>query len=521
MKLVNRLSFAFCFIFLLIGCQTEQQRHIKTLVQKIKYKNTASVPEIENELVQLGIESVPYLIEALEIKKINHQIEKILVEIGNNSVTDLILALQHRNPLVRRRAARTLSKIGLNAQPTLIQLLVHEDSAVQCHAIWALGKLKRKSRNVILALIKSLRDKNENVRSASALVLARLGSGQCVPDLVEKLNDEDNRVRSNSAYALGCIGNKSADAIFPLLKLLNDKEPIVRLSASQALEKIGIYAMPILIKELQNEDLMISGMTASILLRIGSSEAISAVSQMLPNLILMLKMPGIRPSLEKVIDRLGEEVVPHLIVLLKDSNAEVRLSVTKIIGQMGSKAQEGIPALIDCFQDQKWEVRIQAEEALGRMGEDAVPALIQELESPDQDVRILATKSLGRIGKDAYDAISLLIEGLQDSSSGVRWQSSLALRKIGENAVPALIQELQNPNLEVCHSAARILGQIGSDAEIAVPILIQLVQNEDESARRLANTLVTSSVAIEALEGIGTMEALNVVAKYDENKRLR
>ena len=127
-------------------------------------------------------------------------------------------------------------------------------------------------------------------------------------------------------------------------------------------------------------------------------------------------------------------------------------------------------------------------EALGKMGEDAVPALIQELESPDQDVRILATKSLGRIGKDAYDAISLLIEGLQDSSSGVRWQSSLALRKIGENAVPALIEELQNPNLEVCHSAARILGQIGSDAEIAVPILIQLVQNEDESARRLANT---------------------------------
>ena len=521
MRVLSFILLVCCFILFVIGCQTEKERYIQSLVQQIKYAHNESVPEIETELVELGIESLPHLIKALEIKKVSHQIEAILVKIGNNAVPQLILALQSRNPLVQRRIVRILSNIGGNAHPALIQLTTDKDRNVRCHAIWTLGKIQQKTNNVSQALINSLDDEDADVRCSAVLVLARLGTSRCVSNLIEKLDDEDNRVRSNASYALGSLGSRATEAIVPLLKLLRDEDQVVRLSGLKALEKVGNYAVPILIKELSNEDLIVSGLAASILLGIGSPEAISSVKQMLPSLILMLKMPEIRPHLGKVIHKLGQEIVPHLIVLLKDPSSEIRLSVAKIMGDIGQEAREGIPALVHCFKDPKWEVRIEAEKALGKIGEDAVPTLIYQLENSDQDTKILAVKSLGRIGRDASSAIAPLIKALQDSSSGVRWQSSTALRKIGKDVIPDLIQELKNPNLEVCHSVIRTLGQIGSDAEVAVPLLIQLVQNDDESTRRLSSALATSSIAIEALEQIGTRPALDVVAKYDKKQRLR
>ena len=83
----------------------------------------------------------------------------------------------------------------------------------------------------------------------------------------------------------------------------------------------------------------------------------------------------------KVIHKLGQEIVSHLIVLLKDPGSEIRLSVARIMGDIGQEAREGIPALVHCFKDPKWEVRIEAEKALGKIGEDAVPTLIYQLEN--------------------------------------------------------------------------------------------------------------------------------------------
>mgnify|MGYP001334189414 FL=1 len=98
MRVLSFILLVCCFILFVTGCQTEKERYIQSLVQQIKYAHNESVPEIETELVELGIESLPHLIKALEVKKVSHQIETILVKIGNNAVPQLILALQSRNP---------------------------------------------------------------------------------------------------------------------------------------------------------------------------------------------------------------------------------------------------------------------------------------------------------------------------------------------------------------------------------------------------------------------------------------
>ena len=97
----------------------------------------------------------------------------------------------------------------------------------------------------------------------------------------------------------------------------------------------------------------------------------------------------------------------------------------------------------------------------------------------------------------------------------------MALGRMGTDAVPALIQALQNPDPEVRLSTARVLGQIGEGAVDAVPALIQLLQDEDETVRGGANTWTVSGIVGEALEKIGTSEALKVVAELEKEERLR
>ena len=62
MKAVSWVLLCCCFILFLVGCQTEKERYIQSLVHQIKYAHNESDPEIETELVKLGVESLPHLI---------------------------------------------------------------------------------------------------------------------------------------------------------------------------------------------------------------------------------------------------------------------------------------------------------------------------------------------------------------------------------------------------------------------------------------------------------------------------
>ena len=85
--------------------------------------------------------------------------------------------------------------------------------------------------------IESLRDKNPDIREATARELGEAGDKSAVPALIEALNDGNSGVRLTVAEALWKIGDKSA--VPALIEALKDVNSIVRSNASKALGKIG------------------------------------------------------------------------------------------------------------------------------------------------------------------------------------------------------------------------------------------------------------------------------------------
>src|SRR5438874_2691559 len=65
-----------------------------------------------------------------------------------------------------------------------------------------------------------------------------------------------------------------------------------------------------------------------------------------------------------------EQVLPGLLVLLKDRNPEMRRTAAQSLGKIARK--EAVPALLEALRDPDAGVRRTAAWALGMIGEDAV-----------------------------------------------------------------------------------------------------------------------------------------------------
>src|SRR5262249_42760751 len=113
--------------------------------------------------------------------------------------------------------------------------------------------------------------------------------------------------------------------------------------------------------------------------------------RVIPALIGALKDGWVNDTAANALARIGKEVVPELLQLLKGKDNELRASAARTLSHMGPIAKEAIPTLIKCLDEQDENLRYAAAGALGQMAPDsksAIPALIKLLkeespESPD------------------------------------------------------------------------------------------------------------------------------------------
>jgi hypothetical protein len=89
-------------------------------------------------------------------------------------------------------------------------------------------------KDLVPALIESLKDSDPEVRQAAAATLAHVGR-EAVAPLVEVLKDKDRQIRANAAYVLGQIGTPAQEAVPALTKVLKDEDKEVRRRAAFAL----------------------------------------------------------------------------------------------------------------------------------------------------------------------------------------------------------------------------------------------------------------------------------------------
>jgi hypothetical protein len=146
----------------------------------------------------------------------------------------------------------------------------------------------------------------------------------------------------------------------------------------------------------------------------------------------------------------------------------------------------------------------------------SVKQLIRKLSDPDHAVRLDTIKALGATGD--REAVQPILEALNDPSKRIRGAAAQALGQLQDTAaVPALISALSDVASEVRGAAAEALGQL--QAEEAVPALIDLLADTKRSTQKYrVGARRVYDVAAEALERIGTPEALTALARWRHNQ---
>lgn len=180
-------------------------------------------------------ERVAELIAALESGRAKAgDYRNVTPAVANAAVPGLIAALKNDNPSVRREAIKVLHKYMVTGPP--------ERKA-------AMAALKSAEPALILAL----KDQDAGVRKAAieALMSAPATKGQASV-FIESLQDADRLVRMRAAAALGHIGPAAKEAVPALAAAMADSDEFVSGSATNALVRIGLPAVPALVKELRH-----------------------------------------------------------------------------------------------------------------------------------------------------------------------------------------------------------------------------------------------------------------------------
>jgi len=289
------------------------------------------------------------------------------------AVEPLILALRHKDSRYREYAASALREIDPNWQksgeakgavPEFISALKDNDSGVREYAASVLREIdpnwqkSEEAKRAVPEFISALIDKDPDVREYAASTLTEIDpdwqeteeAEQAVPEFISALKDSDPAVQAGAAEALGIIADPRA--VEPLIVTLKDENWAVGMSAAKALGKIKD---PRVVEPLVNELWVMESV----------QELIASATKNPPSVGSLVGRETWRAR-QKVAWALGQikdpRAVEPLIAALKvDLNIGVQQEAAEALGNIGKKAWEAIPILIDSLNKfAKADVRVDS-----------------------------------------------------------------------------------------------------------------------------------------------------------------
>jgi HEAT repeat protein len=381
--------------------------------------------------------SVPVLIEALKDPKSRYWACLGLAEIGPEAAaaTPALATLAGEGEIDERlQAMLALAAIGDKASaaaPALVAALESPDMSLRFPAAYALGKLRAAAGDA--ALEKVVADEDEVLAATAAWARAQIHrdekpfAADALARLLKVLGDEDPGVREGAVAGLSDLAALLDDAqkeqlANTFVALISDAHPEVGLAAGGALIRLGGPSLGAL-----------RGKLADPAIRTHVLEILAGIG------------PAAKPALEDIVKELG------------DAEADHAGEAAVAIGAIGPQAATAVPALRRLVGDAAKApgLRYSAAYALGRIGpaaKEAEPELRALAESDDE---LMATVAVWAALKVAPEDKSLF-----------------------ERAVPLLRRALRGDREMVRLEAAVALGDIGSAAATAIPML-ELVAEDD------------------------------------------
>jgi len=191
--------------------------------------------------------------------------------------------------------------------------------------------------------------------------------------------------------------------------------------------------------------------------------------------------------------------------LRKDESEEVRAAAAQQLGNFIPPAfaektdiRSGLEALTEALRvDKADSVREASAASLGKIGVEArasVPSLAAALKDKHAGTSAAAAESLAALAEVARSATPALIETLKDKDADrfARGFAAIALIRIGGSetglAAPALTEAVADAKAPTTlrETSARLLGQLGKDAAVAVPALAAALKDKSVEIRRAA-----------------------------------
>lgn len=217
-----------------------------------------------------------------------------------------------------------------------------------------------------------------------ARIRAALGAPPApVRDLVEQLTDDpEPGVREVVTWALSRHGSS---AVEPLLKRLDDPDPVVRGDVARALGKVGDpLAVPALVARLGDPEAAVRSAAVRALGSIGRLEAAAPLAALLAD-----PDPLVRANSVDSLVALGPDAVAAVIGALRDAGPGAREAAAEVLGALGT--DPAVTALVRLLDDADPGVRLAAVAGLdGRPA--AAGALVRAAADPDPRVSALARR---------------------------------------------------------------------------------------------------------------------------------
>ena len=336
---------------------------------------------------------------------------------------------------------------------------------------------------------------------------------KAIPALTQALlNDENRGVRVAAAHVLGAMKPPAISAIPALMEALQREDTgRVTPTASEgrdlhrevvkALGEMGTEAIPALIQVLHS-DLKIWSDASVEICQIDPSmqgTVIEAIVGKLSHEDWYIRSRAIYAL--QGIDKLSlQEIDDSFLISIftrafNDPHASVRLRAINALQKINDVSL--IPIFIKALSDPDRAIRTSAIDALEEIepaaAKAAVPALTKALKDTSGYNRERAAIVLGQMGREAESAVPALGDLLADSRLAVVKSAADALRKIGDaSATPALIQAWENGHRDARPAVAQALGEIADPA--AVPSLLQTLRESGHPDLRIAAALALYQV---------------------------
>jgi len=327
--------------------------------------------------------------------------------------------------------------------------------------VWFIAGNDRLFRNAV-PIEQRLVSRHESIRKKAQQELLGLdpeGKKRAVTRLIPALEQEDAFVRKWGAISMALVGPAAQEAIPSLLQLVSDRQKDVGQAARVALSEIGApdaQQLPTLLRALQDPRESVLCESANSIGKMGP-----AANEAIPVLMDMIHRPVPTPScLEDALASLVVSVptvLPPVVKLLGNANAEVRRKAANIISQTALKSSDQALSLLRFLSTEKDpEVRKFLAKALSMPEpheEGAEPLFTAALgQSHNEMVRLAALDGLRHLSPSPGHLELIWSEGLRDSSTGVRQGIARWIRESvprGSKPYALVTKMLQDPDSSI------------------------------------------------------------------------